>query len=460
MNTVTLNDGTKIPQLGLGVYLTGSAAPIVYALQAGYRHIDTAQFYRNEAEVGEAIRESGVPREEIWVTTKIWDTNQGYERTKASLRESLAKMQLEYVDMVLLHSPYPGREKRLGSWRALEEARDGGLVRSIGVSNYGPQHIEEMVGRVRYLPSVNQIEVTPFFQREHIVTASKKHGIHIVAYSPFGKGAHVQDARLKAIGQKYGKSAAQVLVRWSLQKGYIVIPKSANAGRIRENMDVTYELSAEDMDTLDGLERGEGVTWDPTDAPEIDKMIFKGFASVLSVLSALVIAGAAAKIECKPQYHGQLQTWVGNVTAGQPISVDTLVDGAPLKEGKLEHPLNVTFNECADFDFVLVGYGTLQFAGKCVTQGFAKNSNTRLLTLEECATESWKLVTTQLFYAPYVPDRNLTVYGHWEDGNAHTRAYPFGRRYYKNGTVVLGLSANSVDNFEVNVANAERVEAQ
>lgn len=265
---VRLNDGTAIPQFGLGVYLTHSPDPIAHALRLGYRHLDTAQFYRNEAQVGAAIRQAGVPREQIWVTTKIWDSNQGYERTKSTLAESLERLGLEYVDMVLLHSPYPGREKRLASWRALEEAKDAGKVRSIGVSNYGPKHIDEMAGTVKHMPSVNQIEVTPFFQRGPIIDYCRERGIHIVAYSPFGKGAHVNDAHLADIGRKYGKTPAQMLVRWSLQKGYIVIPKSAHPDRIAQNAAVfDFEISADDMDALARLECGEGVTWDPTNAP-------------------------------------------------------------------------------------------------------------------------------------------------------------------------------------------------
>ena len=264
---VTLNDGTSIPQLGLGVYLTHSTDPLVYALQHGYRHLDTAQFYRNEQQVGDAIKLAGIPRNELWITTKIWDSNQGYENTKASLAESLKKLQLDYVDMVLLHSPNPGREKRLASWKALEEAKDAGLVRSIGVSNYGPAHLDELSG-TKHKPSVNQIEVTPFFQRSPIVDACRQQNIHIVAYSPFGKGAHVNDAQLTDIASKYGKSAPQLLVRWSLQHGYIVIPKSSNPDRISANADVfDFTISDDDMRTLDAMETGAGVTWDPTTAP-------------------------------------------------------------------------------------------------------------------------------------------------------------------------------------------------
>ena len=264
---IHLNDGNTIPQLGLGVYLTPSPDPVVYALQHGYRHIDTAQFYRNEQQVGDAIKRAGIPREQLWVTTKIWDSNQGYEQTTSSLSDSLRKLQLEYVDMVLLHSPYPGREKRLASWKALEDAKDAGLVRSIGVSNYGPAHLDELAS-AKYPPSVNQIEVTPFFQRRSIIDVCRQRDIHIVAYSPFGKGAHVDDPRLSAIASKYGKSGPQLLLRWSLQHGYIVIPKSANPARISANADVfDFDISADDMHTLDGMESGEGVTWDPTDAP-------------------------------------------------------------------------------------------------------------------------------------------------------------------------------------------------
>ncbi len=268
-STVTLNDGTKMPQFGLGVYLThgqSGVQAIQTALDFGYRHIDTAQFYNNEEEVGRAVKGSSIPRDQIWITTKIWDSNQGYEQTKKSLQQSLRELQMDYADLVLLHSPSPGSNKRLASWKALEEARDSGLVRSIGVSNYGNQHLQEMIdNKVRYMPSVNQIEVSPFFQRQHIVKRCKELGIHVQAYSPLGKGAHVNDPKLTKLGQKYNKTASQMLIKWSLQSGFTVIPKSSNPDRIKENASIfDFTISPEDMQTMNAMETGSGVTWDRT----------------------------------------------------------------------------------------------------------------------------------------------------------------------------------------------------
>lgn len=268
-STIKLNDGLQIPRLGLGVYLTQSADAIKHALQFGYRHIDTAQWYENEEIVGEAFKASGMKREDVWITTKIWDTNHGYNQTTKTLEESLKKAGLDFFDLVLIHSPNPGKEKRLETYRALIDAKKQGKIKSAGVSNYGVHHIKELLAQFPHdPPSVNQIEISPFFQRKDIVSECRKHNIALQAYSPLGKGAFVDRPELHKIGEKYGKSPAQVLIRWSLQQDFIVLPKSSNEERIKANANLyDFELSKEDIDTLNAMETGKGITWDPTKAP-------------------------------------------------------------------------------------------------------------------------------------------------------------------------------------------------
>ncbi|CAO1612948.1 unnamed protein product [Sympodiomycopsis kandeliae] len=268
-STLKLNDGILIPRLGLGIYLTRDATPILHAFKTKYQHVDGAQLYANEAELGEAVRQSGIPRDQLFLTTKVWDTNHGYEKATKSIEKSLSVSGLDYWDLFLIHSPNPGKQKRLETWRALIDAKKQGKIRSIGVSNYGPHHIEELVEAYpNDIPSINQIELSPFFQRSEIVQACRKHNIAIEAYSPLGKGAHTDLPELKAIGDKYGKTPSQILIRWSLEKGFICLPKSANPKRIEENANIfDFELKKEDSQTLDALETGSGVTWDPTTAP-------------------------------------------------------------------------------------------------------------------------------------------------------------------------------------------------
>lgn len=220
---LALRDGASIPQFGLGVYLAkGSACveSIHNAIAAGYRHVDTAQWYENEAEVGQAINSASVPRKDIFVTSKVWDTNHGYEPATRSIDESLRKAKLDYFDLFLLHSPNPGKEKRLEAYRALIAAKKAGKVKSIGVSNYGPHHIDELVQHYPDdLPVLNQIELSPFFQRGEIVKKCKEHNIAVESYSPLGKGQFVDLPEIRDVANKYKKSAAQVLIRWVLQMG-------------------------------------------------------------------------------------------------------------------------------------------------------------------------------------------------------------------------------------------------
>ncbi|HVO31127.1 MAG TPA: aldo/keto reductase [bacterium] len=269
-STLTLNDGRAIPRLGLGVFQSPrgeeTRAAVLAALRAGYRHIDTARVYMNESDVGEAIRESGVPREEIWVTTKLWNDDHGYDAALAAFEASRKRLGLEYVDLYLLHWPVP--RLRLESWRALETLRADGRARSIGVSNFMVRHLDELLAHAKTVPAVNQIELSPFLRQDDVVARCAKAGIALEAYSPLTKGARLDESHVVATAKKLGRSPAQVLIRWSLQKGFVVIPKSTREERIRENAAVfDFEIPAADMSALDGLDEGLHTGWDPTDAP-------------------------------------------------------------------------------------------------------------------------------------------------------------------------------------------------
>ncbi|KAG0084222.1 hypothetical protein BGZ92_010087 [Podila epicladia] len=268
-----LSNARQIPLLGLGVYATepGKATEdaVLWALQAGYRHIDTAAIYGNEASVGNAIRKSGIPREQIFVTTKLYEDDQGFEKALEACDLSLEKLGLDYIDLYLIHSPLMGAELRNESWNALQKLVAQGKVKSIGVSNYGVHHLKELLGSNPTIrPVVNQIEVTPFNTRTDIVSFCESQNIAVEAYSPLSQGHKLQDPTLLKIATKYSKSPAQVLIRWSLQKGFIVIPKSANKGRIEQNADVfDFDLADGDMNVLDSLNENFVAEWDPTTAP-------------------------------------------------------------------------------------------------------------------------------------------------------------------------------------------------
>ncbi len=270
--TKTLNNGVEIPVVGLGVFRSPpgktTQKAIQLAFEDGYRHIDTAYIYGNEADVGKAVSRSGIPREEIFVTTKLWNADQGYDSTLKACQKSLRTMNLEYVDLYLIHWPVP--ELRLESWRAMEKLLDEGKCRSIGVSNYVVHHLEELLEHSRVVPAVNQIELSPYNYRQRLdlLELCRITNIAIEAYSPLTKGWKLQDPGLKEIAGHYEKTPAQVLIRWALQKGFIVLPKSVNPGRIRENASVfDFAISGEDMEILDGFNEDLATGWDPTHAP-------------------------------------------------------------------------------------------------------------------------------------------------------------------------------------------------
>jgi len=289
---VPLNDGRLIPQLGLGVWQTRAGATckaaVLAALEAGYRHIDTASMYGNEESVGAAIRKSGIPREQIFVTTKLWNSDHG--NPERALETSLRKLQMDYLDLYLIH--YPVRQ-RIQSWHALELLRERGKARSIGVSNFTINHLTELLRQTKTIPSVNQVEFHPYLYQRDLLEFCRHSGIVLEAYSPLTKGERLKDRKLVAIANKYPtspregansrsrpsilekfsrhsntKSTAQILIRWALQHGLVVIPKSANPKRILENADVfDFEISRADMELLDGFNEDLRTCWDPTHAP-------------------------------------------------------------------------------------------------------------------------------------------------------------------------------------------------
>lgn len=265
--TIPLNDGTAMPRLGLGVYQISSGGSckraVDCALQAGYRHIDTASFYDNEADVGRAVRESGLPREQVFVTTKLWNSDHGYAPAIKAGEQSLKRLGLDRIDLYLIHWPEPGR--RTESWRALSELRQRGIARSIGVSNYTIAHLRELMASSDVVPAVNQVEFNPFLYQRELLDFCTAHGIALVAYCLLARAQKLDDARLRKIAAKHGKTAAQVMIRWILQHGVAAIPKSSRPERIKENARVfDFALGDGDMAQLDALDEGYRTCWDPT----------------------------------------------------------------------------------------------------------------------------------------------------------------------------------------------------
>nr|WTA00035.1 aldo/keto reductase [Streptomyces sp. NBC_00857] len=264
---VVLNNGVKIPQLGFGVFQVEddrTTDAVLAALEAGYRSIDTAAVYGNEAGVGRAIAASGLPRDELFITTKLWNDDQGYDATLAAFEAGLAKLGLDHVDLYLIHWPTPARDRYLDTWRAMEKLLADGRARAIGVSNFQPAHLQRLMDESDVVPAVNQIELHPGLQQAALRDFHAQHGIATEAWSPLAQGALLQEEAITEIAGRHEKTAAQVVLRWHLQLGNIVIPKSVTPARIRENIDVfDFELSAGDMDALSTLDRGLRTGPDP-----------------------------------------------------------------------------------------------------------------------------------------------------------------------------------------------------
>ena len=279
MTTITLNDGNKIPAVGFGVFLIPADGPtyeaVRTALDAGYRHIDTAAAYFNEADVGRAVRDSGIPREELFITSKLWLQDYGYEAAKKGLETSLEKLGMDYVDLYLLHQPYGDVA---GTWKALETAKAEGKIRSIGVSNMTPKIWKQFVPQFQTLPAVNQVECNPFFQQRELRELLAKDGVKIEAYQPLGHGdsSLLSHPVITRLAEKYGKNAGQIILHFEVQDGLIVLPKSTNPERIAGNLRIfDFELTEEEMHQMYTLDTGKG-HHDP-EAPGVAEMLLQNY---------------------------------------------------------------------------------------------------------------------------------------------------------------------------------------
>ncbi len=268
--TISLNDSNAIPQLGLGVWKADGGQEVeqavLHALSAGYRLIDTAMVYQNEDGVGRAIAQSGIDRQELFITTKLWNSDQGADKVRPALLASLERLKLDYVDLYLIHWPMPARGLYVETWKELIKLQSEGLIKTIGVSNFNIEHLEELKKHTSVLPAVNQVELHPYFQQRELREYCHANSIRVESWSPIGgsTGDLLNNDTLQELAAKYGKSPAQVVIRWHLQHGLIVIPKSTNQSRIQENIDVfDFELSSEHMVLIDSLETGKRFGPDP-----------------------------------------------------------------------------------------------------------------------------------------------------------------------------------------------------
>ncbi|MBA5711616.1 aldo/keto reductase [Bacillus velezensis] len=276
MQTVTLNNGVKMPIIGFGVYQVPDAQDcenaVYEALMAGYRLIDTASGYLNEEAVGRAIKRSGVPREELFITTKLWIQDAGYESAKAAFSKSLNKLQLDYLDLYLIHQPYGDY---YGAWRAMEDLYREGRIRAIGVSNFHPDRLMDLIMHNEIVPAVNQVETHPFCQQKESAAFMKEQGVQHESWAPFAEGRNnmFSNGVLTSIAEKHNKSVAQVVLRWLVQREVVTIPKSVRKERIVENFDIfDFELSLEDIEKISTLDKGESLFGSHQD-PEIVKSI-------------------------------------------------------------------------------------------------------------------------------------------------------------------------------------------
>lgn len=267
-DTTVLNNEVEMPWLGFGVFQIPEGQEVEqsvsWALETGYRSIDTAAAYGNETGVGKAIRASGIPREEVFVTTKVWNSDQGYDSTLAAFNTSLEKLAMDYVDLYLIHWPVEGKYKE--TWRALEEIYQSGRARAIGVSNFLSHHLKDLMQDSDTVPTVNQVEFHPYLQQPDLQAFCRENRIQLEAWSPLIKGEVVDVPELVELGEKYGKSPAQITLRWMVQHRVVTIPKSVHKNRIQENADIfDFELEAEDMKVIDGLDRHHRTGPDPDD---------------------------------------------------------------------------------------------------------------------------------------------------------------------------------------------------
>lgn len=269
--SIILRDGNKMPQLGLGVWQVpdeGAVQSVSEAIRCGYRAIDTAAIYRNEHGVGQAIKNCGLDRQELFITTKLWNDDQGYDRSMRAIDSSLQKLGLEYVDLYLVHWPSPKRGLYQESWKALIEIKKSGRAKSIGVSNFMIEHLQEIIDATGEVPVLNQVELHPRFQQKDLRAFHEKHDIKTQSWSPLGQGAMLKDPLIQEIAQKYGKTPAQIVIRWHLQNKLIVIPKSVTPARIRENFDVfNFTLESADFERIQNMDDPNGrASWHPLTA--------------------------------------------------------------------------------------------------------------------------------------------------------------------------------------------------
>lgn len=259
---IDLNDGRSIPQLGYGLWqvpddVTESVTK--EAFKVGYRSIDCATIYENEAGLGKAIKEGGIAREELFITTKLWNEDQGFDNTLKAFDKSLELLGVDYLDLYLIHWPSPHRNLYVESWNALIRLKDEGRAKSIGVSNFAPKHLEEIIGETGIIPAVNQIELHPGFQQRELRELHLQHGISTEAWSPLGQGKLISDPVFASLAEKYGKTPAQIILRWHLENGFIVIPKSVTPSRIAENFDVfDFKLEKTDRQQIDAMDDANG----------------------------------------------------------------------------------------------------------------------------------------------------------------------------------------------------------
>lgn len=262
ISPLKLNDKTSIPQLGYGLWQVSDTEAedcCLEALRLGYRSIDCAQIYQNEAGLGRALNKCGIAREEIFITTKVWNSEHGYETTLRSFEESLKKLQLEYLDLFLIHWPAPQKKAYVETWRALIELKKQGRVKSIGVSNFHAPHLERIIGETGVVPSINQIELHPKFQQHELRSFHQKHGIQTECWSPLGQGQLLTDPVLTKLARRHQKSVAQIILRWHIEQDLVAIPKTVTPARMKENLEVfDFKLSSEDLEVIAGLDDRSG----------------------------------------------------------------------------------------------------------------------------------------------------------------------------------------------------------
>lgn len=268
MINIELNNGVKMPILGLGIYKITDKKELYnavkWALDFGYRKFDTAQFYDNEKELGEAIKNSAIKREEVFITTKIWNSNQGYKLAIESFEESLKKLNMNYVDLLLIHWPGQKKERYLDTWRALEDIYKNKKVRAIGLSNFEIKHLNDILENCKVLPAVNQVERHPNLNVNELIDFCKSHNIVVEAWSPLGRGKFIQNEILKDIAKKYNKTAAQIILRWDIENKVAVIPKSIRKEKIEENINIfDFKLEAEDIKKIDSMNNNERTGFNP-----------------------------------------------------------------------------------------------------------------------------------------------------------------------------------------------------